>query len=78
MNEDVKKALNEGVLECKELGIEVSEEILLKLSGVVFRTADKVIVATPNPVDDLLRPAIPFMQKRVNSLIDEIDGEKNA
>lgn len=72
---DVKKLVLE---ELKKEGINLAEDAVAGIVKAVFRAIPKVVLATPNSVDDLLVPVLAVVEPKVLELVDKLDGEDDA
>lgn len=70
---DIKKII---VDEFKAEGLEIAEEVAVKLTKVAFRVLPKVVAATETKVDDLLIPLLAVVEAPVMKALDKIDGQE--
>ena len=62
--------------ELKAKGLDIAEDVAVKVADAIFDTIPKILRATPNKFDDLLIPVLAVVKPKVMALIDNIDGEK--
>ena len=70
---DFKKQL---IVKLKAKGLDVAEDFAHILTEAVFETAEDVIKATPNKVDDMFLPVLGIVKPQVLKLVDKIDGKE--
>lgn len=69
--QDIKKILVE---EFKAEGLEIAEDVAVRLVKVAFKAIPKIVVATENKVDDYILPLLALVEKPVMNALDKIDG----
>ncbi len=70
---DIKKIIVE---EFKAEGLEIAEDVAIRLTKVAFRVLPKVVSATETKVDDLLIPLLSVIEAPVMKALDKIDGQE--
>ena len=70
-NEILEMVINEFKTE----GIEIAEDVALRAAKVGFGLAKKIVIATPNSIDDILLPIIAIVEPKVYEWIDKLDGQ---
>jgi len=58
----------------KEEGLEIAEDVAIKMTKIAFKTIPKIVEATENKVDDYLIPLLALVEKPVLNALDKIDG----
>lgn len=71
--QDIKKIIVE---EFKAEGLEIAEDVAVRITKVAFRAIPKVVLATDNKVDDYLIPLLALVEKPVMTALDKIDGQQ--
>lgn len=69
--QDIKKILVE---EFKAEGLEIAEDVAVRLVKVAFKALPKIVVATDNKVDDYILPLLALVEKPIMNALDKIDG----
>lgn len=70
---DIKKIIVE---EFKAEGLEIAEDVAIRLTKVAFRVIPKVVTATETKIDDLLVPVLAVIEPQVMKALDKIDGKE--
>jgi hypothetical protein len=70
---DIKKII---VDEFKAEGLEIAEDVAVRLTKVAFRAIPKVVIETENKADDYLLPLLALVEKPVMAALDKIDGQE--
>lgn len=71
--QDIKKII---VDEFKAEGLEIAEDVAVRLTKVAFRVVPKVVLATDTKMDDLLIPVLAVVEPHVMKALDKIDGQE--
>jgi hydroxymethylpyrimidine/phosphomethylpyrimidine kinase len=69
--QDIKKIIVE---EFKAEGLEIAEDVAVRIVKVAFKAIPKIVDATENQVDDYLKPLLSLVEKPVMAALDKIDG----
>ena len=75
MNEEVKQAVSDFLVELKNEGLELSEDVLQLLLDKVFALIIKLVQESDNVYDDILIPLLPLIKAEISKLIDKLDGK---
>jgi hypothetical protein len=70
---DIKKIIVE---EFKAEGLEIAEDVAVRLTKVAFRVLPKVVASTETKIDDLLIPLLSVIEAPVMKALDKIDGQE--
>lgn len=73
METDIKKII---VAEFKAEGLEIAEDVAIRLTKVAFKAIPKIVLATDNKADDLLIPLFAVIEPPVMKALDKIDGKE--
>ena len=76
MNEEVKQAVSDFLVELKNEGLELSEDVLQLLLDKVFALIIKLVQESDNVYDDILIPLLPLIKAEISKLIDKLDGKE--
>jgi hypothetical protein len=65
------------VEELKKEGLDIAEDVAIKVVHVLFNVLEKAAVQSENKYDDLIIPLIPIIKPMVLKLVDKIDGKED-
>ena len=71
---DITKSLIENL---KEEGLEIAEESAKAAYNAVMKTITEFVIETENPYDDLVIPALKFVDSKVAPLLENINKADN-
>lgn len=72
-NAELKKLI---VDEFKAEGMDIAEDVAVRLVKAAFKVLPKVVLATDNKMDDLLIPLLAVVEKPVLQALDKINGHE--
>jgi hypothetical protein len=68
---DLKKIIVE---ELKSEGVEIAEDVAIRVLKASLKVAKKVVAESENKVDDLLLPLLGLVEPKLLEALDKIDG----
>lgn len=65
------------VAELKEQGLDIAEDVAIRLAKVILGLVPKIVVATDTKIDDMFLPVLGIIEPKLMELLDQIDGKKD-
>lgn len=70
-----ESAMDIMIKEAKEIGLELTEELVQKLLPVLVKFVKAKIIESENKVDDFLLPFLPMMASKADEIAEDISDK---